>query len=225
MTKNKSTQSDTSEQAEAELRDLIGGSALGAASSIPLGLVADSLGGVGFFPIEGVVRYIAGNSDTLGELGYTLRRQRAGKSTGVAWNYVKGELIGTAVGPILLILFHTVGVSWGINPYGTWGVIMAAAFAHSDNLGGMIADLSRRFHEEGGYRGFYSFICSPYMQGNALFILLSVVLSTYIRINGFEPRANFLAGIEGTLMGFSDSLGAGLYAQLVHRLKRRRASK
>src|SRR3989344_7170280 len=141
---------DASEHDEEELRDLIGGSAAGAAVSIPLGYIADFLGAVGFYPIEGIVRYIAGNSDTLGEAANTIRRSKQGKSTHVAWNYVKGELIGTLAGPLLLLFFHTAGKSLGINPYGPSGVIVAAAFAHSDNLGGMIADLKRRVKEQRG---------------------------------------------------------------------------
>ena len=212
------------EKEEEELRGLVGGSAIGAAASIPLGYMADTVGAVGFYPIEGLVRYIAGNSDTLGELAQTIKRKRQGKSTKVAWNYVRGELIGTLAGPILLIVFHTISPLLNWNLYGPIGVIIAGAFAHSDNLGGMVADFKRRAKSSGFKQGFQSFTKSYYMQGNAIFILISVSISFFVRTQGFEPRENFLAGIEGTLMGFSDSIGAGLYAILMYKLAKRRAN-
>lgn len=209
--------SSTVDTHEDELRSLVTGSSLGAVGSIVLGKAADLLGAAGFYPIEGVVRWIGGNSDTLGELIWVLRRKKQGKNYKKALRYVKGELLGTLAGPVTLILFYTLGVHFGINPYGPIGVLIAGAFAHADNIGGMIADLRGRMHEFGFKEGIKHFSRSYYQQGNLIFISLSVIISLWFRLHGFEPRENFFAGIEGALMGSMDSVGAGLYAQLMHR--------
>lgn len=220
---SKTTIASDHDSHEEELRGLIGGSTLGALAALVIGRIADILGAVGFFPIEAIVRWIAGNSDTLGEFASTLNRKRKGRSYKNALNYVKGELVGSIAGPIVILLFHTVGVSFGLNPYGPLGVLISTSFAHSDNIGGMIADFISRKKKHGFKNGFISFVKSPYQQGNFIFISISVVISLVVRLNGFEPKENFLAGIEGSLMGSMDSIGAGIYANVVYKFRNRRA--
>ena len=100
----------------------------------------------------------------------------------------------------------------GFNPYGAVGVIYAIAYSNFDNLFGSLVFLASRIRLENSFKkGLRRFWEQPYQVGNIFAVSLIASVSLLVRLSGFSPVRNLLAGIEAGIMDV-DSVIASLWA-------------
>lgn len=189
-----------------------------------IGYILDRMDIFGF-ATEAIVRTLAGTADTIGFafLGlFSLYRLRNLSKVADGKNRAQAEYEAERIGQnitwvaggftglfIALILQYAVYGS-PVDQFGRWGVLYAFGYSNLDNfMAGLFAWFAvminhTEFHWWCRTRKYFR---HPFYLGNSLMIAAIPSAALLVRIGGFRPDQNLLAGIESGLMDV-DSLGA-----------------
>lgn len=98
--------------------------------------------------------------------------------------------------------------------------MFASAYSNFDNLFGSITYFIAQVEERGNFKkGWLSFWNHPYQVGNIFAVFFIGSISLIVRLSGFTPIKNLLAGAEAGLMDV-DSIIAAIWAWVAYYISR-----
>jgi hypothetical protein len=178
---------------EEEFSELVRYTGVGYVGGLLLGVVLDALGfqasGLG----QALVRTVAGESESILEGVYALRRRLAGAADSMAEAYGWGKLVGMAV-PWLIDGASRMA---GVDVYGVPGFYIPYFYALADQLGGNVSSLLYLRRSEGSWRPALSrYTHHPVIQASLAVLLLVPLGLLGARMAGFSPNTQVFTALE-----------------------------
>ncbi len=176
-----------------EFSEIVVYTGAGFVGGIALGAVLDALGFQGSAVGQWLVRTLAGESESLLEGLFAIRRRLRGGAASMAEAYGWGKLIGMAIPWI---------IDWGsralgVDVYGVAGFYIPYFYALGDQMGGNVSSTLFLRRREGSWRG----ALAVYVRHPVLLTSLAVILVVPLglltaRLLGFSPSTQVFTALE-----------------------------
>lgn len=176
-----------------EFTELVRYTGVGYVGGLLLGLALDAVGlqlsGLG----QALVRTVAGESESLLEGVFALRRHLRGATDSMAEAYGWGKVVGMAA-PWLIDGASRLG---GVDVYDVPGFYIPYFYALADQLGGNLSSLLYLRRAEGAWApALHRYIRHPVMQASLAVLLLAPLGLLGARLAGFSPNTQVFTALE-----------------------------
>ena len=188
-----SKQATVRKEEKGEFGKLIKYTLSGYGSGLVLGVLLDYFGFERSPVGQWLVRTLSGESESIFEGIYAIRRRLSGASSSMAEAYGWGKFLGMAIPWVI----DWVSRFFGVDVYGVESFYIPYFYALGDQIGANISGLIfLRRNEKTWHNAFIQYMHNPVMRSSLVIILIVPVGLFLARLSGFSPTTQIYTALE-----------------------------